>query len=61
MIPPEAEAFAKASSFDDWGKQNPNGLDTSGAGTGHAKKQKFNLIPFSEIKLTQHRLTSLRA
>jgi RecA-family ATPase len=32
-------------------KQTPNGHDTNCAGTGHAKKQKFNLIPFNEIKL----------
>src|SRR5262245_53573159 len=33
MIPPEAEAFAKASSYDDWAKQNPtaNGQDNTPA------------------------------
>jgi AAA domain len=30
MIPPEAEQFAKASSYKDWAKENPNGRDASG-------------------------------
>jgi AAA domain len=51
MIPPEAEGFAKAESFKNWANQNPNGHDTGGIGTGHAKKLKFNLIRFDQIKL----------
>jgi hypothetical protein len=44
MIPPEAEGFAKAESYDNWAKQNPNGHDASGTGTDHAKKASDTLI-----------------